>query len=132
MRLRIKKHDLGDEGLEAYYTEHPWPSTLAIHAELSPHQRAARELEGLGYLRRPPKDGRKFCYAPRSAHDYDPMALNAIRCVVDDHAPAWVREVKEAARMSNDPRWIAAWCELSTQVVVAILLNLESRNELPD
>ncbi len=38
--------------------------------------------------------------------------------------------VKEAARMSGDPRWISAWCDLSLHAVVAILLNLEARGEL--
>lgn len=129
--LKVKERELGGNGAEAYYTEYP-RALLAIQPGLMPHQRDAREVEGHGYYRRPPKGGRKFCFAPRAAYDLDPAALNAIRCVVDDHAPSWVEEVKDAARMSNNPRWIADWCEMSVQVVVAILLNLKERGELPE
>ncbi len=131
MSLRIKERDLGGNGLEAYYTEHPRPATLAVQPDLLPHQREAREVEGCGYYRRPPRGGRKYCFGPRWEHDFDPTAVTAIRSVVEDLRPSWVEEVKDAARMSNHPRWIASWCELSEQVVVAILMNLEARNELP-
>ena len=84
----------------------------------------------VGYTRRPPKDGRKFCFEPRWEHDFDPAAVEAIRSVIDDLRPSWVSEVKEATKLSNRPRWIADWCELSEQVVVAIILNLRARGEL--
>ena len=132
MPLRVREHDLGGNNLEAYYTEHPSPATLAVQPGLAPRVREAREVEGHGYYRRPPKGGRKFCFGPRWRHDYDVGAINAIRCVIDDLKPEWVAEVREAARMSNETRWIAAWCELSEQVVVAILENLKDRGELPE
>ena len=132
MQLRVKQRDLGGDGLEAYYTEHPRPATLAVDPDLLPFQREAREVEARGYGKRRPRDGRKFCFAPRWEHDFDPAAVEAIRSVIDDLRPSWVSEVKEAARLSNRPRWIADWCELSEQVVVAILMNLKARGELPE
>ncbi len=132
MSLKIKERDLGGNGLEAYYTEHPHPATLAVQRDLLPHVREAREVEGCGYYRRPPKDGRKFCFRPRWEYDFDPTAINAIRSVIEDLRPSWVEEVRDAARLSNRPRWIADWCELSEQVVVAILMNLKARGELPE
>lgn len=132
MPLIIREHEFPGNDLEAYYTEHPHPATLAVQRGLPHHARRAREVEGYGYYRRPPKGGRKFCFRPRWEHDFDPNALEAIRGVVEDLQPGWVEEVKEAARMSNRPRWIADWCELSEQVVVAILMNLKARGELAE
>ena len=130
MSLRVKQRRLGGNGVEAYYTEHPRPATLAVEPDLLPYQREAREVVGAGYYRKPPKGGRKFCFKPRWEHDFDPAAINAIRCVVDEMKPSWVWEVREAARMSNSTRWIADWCELSEQVVVAILGMLRERGEV--
>lgn len=133
MGLRIEPHDLGGNGLEAYYTEHPGPAVLAVQPGLPNHIREAREVEGLGYYsRKPPRGGRKFCFAPRWEHDLDHAAMDAIRSIVEDVRPEWVEEVREAARISNSTRVIAAWCELSENVVVAILLMLVQRGELSD
>jgi hypothetical protein len=68
----------------------------------------------------------------RKGRMLEAVEIDAIHSVVEDLRPSWVGEVKEAARISNRPRWIADWCELSEQVVVAILMNLEARGELPD
>ncbi len=131
MGLRTKKRSLGGHGARAYYTEHPRPALMALEHDLSPSDEEALLVEGEGYFRkRPPKGGRKFCFSPRHPYDFDPNAILAIRSVVDDLRPEWVKEIKEAARMSNDPRWIAAWCEMSVQVVVAILGMLRERGEI--
>ena len=127
---RIEEWDLGSNHVEAYYTEYPY-SAMAIQPDLRNSTKQARELEAHGYYRRPPRSGRKFCFAPRHAHDFDDVAIGALRSVVDDLQPSWVEEVKDATRMSNDVRWIAAWCELSPNVVVAIIENLKARGELP-
>lgn len=127
----IEEFYLGEPDLEAYYTEFP-VSAMAIQPDLQNTTREARELEAHGYYRRPPRSGRKFCFAPRHAYDFDDVAIGALRSVVDDLQPSWVEEVREATRISNDTRWIAAWCELSPNVVVAIIENLKARGELPE
>ena len=131
-RLEIDEFDFTNPELEAAYTEYPTPAGMAIRRDLPAPARRAREIEAHGYYRRPPRGGRKLCYACRSLEDLDYVAVEAIRSVIDDLQPSWVEEVKEAARMSNDPRWIAAWVEVSVQVVVAILLNLEARGQLAE
>lgn len=129
--LRITKRDLGGNEVEAYYTEHPRPATLALQPGINRQAAAARAMEAEGYYRkRPPKGGRKFCFAPRHPYDFDAGAINAIRSVIDELKPSWVADVREACRISNDTRWIAAYCELSPQVVIAIVRNLEARQEL--
>lgn len=127
----IEEFFLGEPDLEAYYTEFPF-SAMAIQPDLSNDTKRARELEAHGYYRRPPRSGRKLCFAPRDPYDFDATAINAVRSVVDDLQPSWVEEVREATRISNDTRWIAAWCELSPNVVVAIIENLKARGEMPE
>lgn len=131
--LRIRRRRLGGNGAEAYYTEHPRPAVLALEPGIHATAAKARVVEAEGYVRkRPPKGGRRFCFTPRHAYDFDSTAINAIRSVIDEIRPSWVSEVKEACRISNDPRWIAAYCEMSPQLVIAILLNLDARDELPE
>ena len=64
--------------------------------------------------------------------DLDPNAILAIRSVIEDLRPGWVEEVRDACRIANHPRVIAAWCDLSVAVVVAIIENLKARGELPE
>ena len=130
MGLAVRDFDLGDGDVEGYFLDRGEWAAMAIQKGLPDTLRRARELEARGYWLRPPRQRRKFCLKPGHPHDYDEQAINAIRCVIDELQPSWVSEVKEAARMSGDPRWIAAWCELSLHAVVAILLNLEGRGEL--
>ena len=35
--------------------------------------------------------------------------------------PTWTEAVKNACKVGNEPRFVAAWCELPLQVVVAVL-----------
>lgn len=129
--MKVRLLNLGGNGAESYYTSHTDPDVVAIETELDPTLQEGREIEAEGYhTKRPPKGGRKWGFCQRHPHDFDPNAINAIRSVIDDLRPSWVAEVKDAARMSNDPRWIAAWCDISPHVVVAVLLNLDSRGEL--
>lgn len=44
--------------------------------------------------------------------------------------PAWIEAVKDACRVSNNTRVIAAWCELPVQVVLAVLALLEAKGEI--
>lgn len=132
MGLRVKRRDVGDHDAEAYYSEFPRPAILALAPTLERVDAEGRIVEAEGYYRKkPPKGGRKFCYTPRNAYDFDAGAINAIRSVIDDLRPSWVEEVRDACRISADPRWISAYCEVSPQVVVAIMLNLEARDDLP-
>ncbi len=131
-RLEIDEFLFSNPELEAAYTEHPWPAGMAIKKGLRHSSHRAREVEAHGHYRRPPLTGRKFCYACKSLEEVDLVSVNAIRRAVDEMEPAWVEAVRDAARMFNQPDLIAGWCELDLQVVVAILMNLEARGELPE
>lgn len=132
MNLEIDEFDIG-EGVDGFYFHDSdyGIQAMAIRPELDLPDRASLEVEARGYCRRPPKRGEKFCLTPRDPYDFDPNAIAAIRCVVEEIRPEWTAEVKDAAQISSDVRWIAAWCELSPNVVVAIVENLRVRGELP-
>lgn len=133
MSLEIDEFDIG-KGVDAFYFHDPdyGIQAMAVRTDLDLPDRDSLEVEARGYCRRPPKRGEKFCLTPRHPYDFDPNAIAAIRCVVEEIRPGWTKEVKDAARISNDTRWIAAWCELSPNAVVAIIENLKARGELPE
>lgn len=135
-RLEIDEYPFENTDLEAAYTEHPRPAGMAIQKGLRCSSKRAREIEAHGHYRRPPLSGRKFCYACGSIEEVDLVSVNAVRRTVDDMEPAWVEAVKDAARMFNTPDLIKGWLEddwgLDLQVIVAILMNLDARGELPD
>lgn len=135
-QLEIDEYPFDNPALEAAYTEHPRPAGMAIRPGMRHSSRRARELEGHGLYRRPPLTGRKLCYACGSLEEVDLVSVNAVRRTVDEMEPAWVEAVKDATRMFNTPDLIKGWLEdewgLDLQVVVAILMNLDARGELPE
>jgi hypothetical protein len=130
MGLRIRTRNLGGFPVEAFYSEFTDEPSMTIQSGLSYAGKRARELEGHGYYQRPPMWGRKLCMSARTEEQVDYGTIRALRRVVDDMEPGWVDAVKDACRIANDPRIIAAWCELPLQVVVAILAQLEARGDL--
>ena len=130
MGLQIKNRDLGGHPVEAFYTEFADEPTMAVQAGLSHTRRRARELEGHGYYLKPPLWGRKLCFAASVEEHVDYGTVRALQRVVEDMEPSWVSAVKDACRIANDPRVIAAWCELPLQIVVAALARLEACGEL--
>lgn len=133
--LEIDDYPFDNPDLEAAYTEHPRPAGMAIRGDLSPSSRRAREVEAHGHYRRPPLTGRKLCYACGSLERVDLVSVNAVRRVVDEMEPSWVGAVKDATRLFNSPELIKGWLQeewgLDLQVIVAILMNLDARGELP-
>ncbi len=129
-KLEIDEYPFSNPDLDAAYTEHPNPAGMAIRRDLRHSSRRAREVEAHGHYRRPPLNGRKLRYACGSLEEVDLVSVNAVRRTVEEMEPVWVEAVKDASRMFNQPDLIAGWCELDLQVVVAILMNLEARQEL--
>lgn len=134
--LQIDDFDFVTPCLDAAYTEHTDPAGMAIRRDLRRSSKRAREVEAHGHYKRPPLSGRKLCYACGSLEEVDLVSVNAVRRTVDEMEPAWVEAVKDATRMFNTPDLIKGWLEdewgLDLQVVVAILMNLEARGELPE
>ena len=129
--LEIDEFAFTNPDLEAAYTEYPQPAGMAIRKDLPHDSKRAREIEAHGHYKKPPLTGRKLCYACGSLEQIDLASVNAVRRVVDEMEPGWVLAVKDAVQIFNQPELIAAWCELDLQVVVAILMNLDMRDELP-
>lgn len=134
IELETIEFDLGGEVAAYYFADHDEDiAGLAIDPALPTPAKLACQVEGIAYhTRRPPKGGRKFMLEARDAEDLDPNAILAIRSVIEDLRPGWVEEVKDACRISNHPRVIANWCEMSVAVVVAIIETLKARGELPE
>lgn len=135
MSLEIDDFPLSNPRLEAAYTEFPNPAGMAVKRGLRASYRRAREIEAHGLYKKPPLAKRKFCYACGSLEEVDLVSVDAVRRMVDEMEPAWVAAVKDATLMFNSPDLIQGWLEdewgIPLQVVVAILMNLEARSELP-
>lgn len=131
--LEVVKFDVG-EGVDGYYFADPElrVAAVAVNPNLPEPAKQACEIHAKGLnCRRPPKGGRRFMLEARDVEDLDPNAVLAIRSVIEELRPGWVAEVKEACRLSNHPRVIADWCDLSIAVVVAIIDILKARDEIP-
>ena len=129
--LEIDDVDLGGGRLESFVHVEGDPDVVAvaIQADLDVCAREMREVEAYGYAKSPPRRDR-YCLRPRSMRDLDSRSVSAIRKVVDEQRPEWVEAAREAVRISNDPRVIAAWCEIRVEAVVAITQNLKERGEI--
>ena len=132
MGLRIRNRNLGGFPVEAFYSEFTHEPSMTIQTGLSHARNRARVLEGHGYYKRPPRWGRKCCFAASDEDQVDYGTVRALRRVLEEMEPAWVEAVKDACRMFNEPRLIAGWCELPVQVELAALAVLEARGECAD
>ncbi len=132
MPLEVRERNLGDDEAEAFYTEHPEPALLVVQPHLTPATRRAREYEGHGYYRRPPKGGRRVCYALASLDSIDGQAIRAVGRVVDMVPESDVQEIKSAylASENGDAYWIAFYAEIHLHVVIAVLNHLRSIGEI--
>lgn len=134
----IDEYDLGGGRLEAFVHVEGSPDTghlaMAIQPGLPERDREMRELEAHGYkllrLERGVPRQDRYCLKPRSMRDVDHVTVAAIRRVVDELKPDWVDTVRHATRISFDPRWLSAFSGLRVEAVLAILRNLEERNEI--
>ncbi len=125
IELTIETFDLGEGELDSVFFADL--AAGAIHWDLRPEAARARELEIHGLYEKPPKHGAKFSFAVNSVEQIDAVTVRAIRRVVDRLAPEDVEAVKDARRISGDPRWIAAYCDIDFQEVVAVLANLNEQ-----
>lgn len=130
---RIEEFYLGEPDLEAYYTEYPC-SAMAIQPSLPDATKRARELEAHGYHRRPPRDGRRACFALRSLSELDEVSIAATSRALPDHvSEGEIRTIRETYRATEygDAYWVAFYTEIHLHVVIAVLRYLDSCGELP-
>ncbi len=128
MPLEVRERNLGDDQAEAFYTEYPEPALLVLQPHLTPATREAREYEGHGYYRKPPKGGRRVCYALSSLDSIDDQAIRAVGRVVDMVPPSDVEEIRAAyfASENGDAYWVAFYTEIHLHVVIAVLRHLRA------
>ena len=132
-KLRIEEVPLTSDGFEGWYSEWPEPAWLVVDCDLPEAPRRARELEAHGYFRWLPRPVRERLSRPlieepnrgfvfyRYEHprEVPDGTVWAIRSVIEEMEPSWVAAVAEARRYADDPRVVAAWCEIPLQAVMA-------------
>lgn len=132
MNLEVATRRL-PEGLPGAYTEfvETAPPSLIVSEDLSHEEKDALEAEGRCYSIRGPRAKRKFCYQPSSIEDMDAERVRALRRCIEDIRPDWVEQVKWACQIDNAAHKIISYSGVPSYPAYAILLNLESRGELP-
>jgi hypothetical protein len=100
LSLRVVEWNFRNKGIESYYTRFFEPSVVAIQEGLSPEVRRLRELEALGYEKRPQefKWAETLCYAAGSLEKIDPDTVRALRPSMEHDEPEWVRRIEEVWR----------------------------------
>lgn len=137
--LRIKDHELGGNGLEAYYFEREERGlrAMAIDPNVDPERRRLWELVAHGIERVPsatcrllgnthPPGGFYF-FGAAKARDADPLAVRALTEVIAEMEPDWVRDVEDARALADLPEVLAAWSEVPMEAVLAIIGNWRTR-----
>lgn len=122
--LTVRTDELDKELDGVFFAD---PEAMLLNRGLPNHCRRARLLEGEGHSIRPPRKGYKALFSVRTMEDVDRESVRALRRVVDSRARSDIAEVLDARRISGDPRWIADYCNLDLQLVIAILANLNQR-----
>jgi len=144
-KLVVEDWELGGNGLEAFYTEQPFPA-MAIQPDLDPAVKRAWELVG-HWLHEYATDRQKSrLFVRMSAREDDdrrnvlmwkvgelkdirPWVRRALREVVDDLEPGWVKAVEEASRAADTAYLASAYSGVPLAAVVAIRDNLRTRSE---
>lgn len=137
MELRIEGHDLGGNGLEAYYAELKNFRAIAIDTD-APERRRLWELVAHG-LERVPQATRRllghtypdrtgFCFFAAGIHfDADALAVRAVSEVLEEMEPDWVSAVEDARRLADKPEVMAAWSGVPAEAVLAVLGDWRTR-----
>ena len=127
----MRERAFANERLEAFYSEYLDPPLLVTQPSLPAEARRAREIEARGYRKRvslPFGAFRVFMYAHETAAEVPPATVAAIRSAIEEMEPGWVAAVAEALRYADDPRIMAAWCEIPLQAVIACLEVLREQD----
>jgi hypothetical protein len=129
--MQVYIADLGGGVLEACFLDFGKEPVIAIQERLPAIATEARRLEGMGYelMRRPMWTGtllfpiveRHIMFRVQRLEDVDPCSVGALRLVLREERPEWVKAIRECKGLSDDPEVIVAACGLPLQVVAACL-----------
>lgn len=129
MSLRVVEWSFRNKAIESYYTRTFQPSVVAIQEGLSHEVRRLRELEALGYERRPGEFAwaEKLCYAAGYLREVDSDTVRALRPTIERDEPEWVDRIKEVWHGAWIVDSVAYWSGVPLQATLAIMLNLQDR-----
>lgn len=136
--LKVRDHELGGNGLEAYYFERDDLRAMAIDPEVESERRRLWELvaHGMEYvpstMRRlightHPNTTGFYFFGPHKTGGCEPLAVNAVAKVIGERESEWVAAVEDARGIADDPRVLAAWAEVPIEAVLAILEDWRTR-----
>ena len=131
MKSRILERDMGGGRLQFYFYRHGTAEAFAIHDDLPPAHKRARQIEALSNFVRPFKSEERLGFQADEPEHIDPQSVSAMGLLVHELEPEWVREVKEACRHTNDLKKIAGECGLEMNAAAAIISKLVAAGELP-
>lgn len=131
-RLEVEKRRFDLPDLEGLYTEHPRPAGLAYSSNLSDEEFDALLFEANCYFEESClRDGRMFCFSPRSYENMDRTRVSTLKRHVLDKRRDWVRKILEAARASSNIYVLVSLSEVQPYPAVAIVEALQERGILP-
>ena len=131
-RLEVEKRRFDLPDLDALYTEHPEPAGLAYRPGLSEEEFDALLLEANCYFEESClRDGRMFCFSPRSYENMDRTRVSVLKRHVLEKRPRWVQDILYAARASSNIYVLVSLSEVPPYPAVAIVESLQERGLLP-
>jgi hypothetical protein len=131
-RLEVERRQFDLPDLDGLYTEHPSPAGLAYRADMSEEEFDALLLEAECYFEESClKDGRMFCFSPRSYENMDRTRISVLKRHVLERRPHWVQRILNAARASSNIYVLVSLSEVQPYPAVAIVESLQERGVLP-
>ncbi len=123
--LEVWERDMGGGWLEAYYMGSPGVPVLVVEPDLDAERRRLWELVAHGFTLAGEPD-RFFClgHRPGNAGDVQPEVLAALRLVLWAVEPEWAEAVRDARRVADCPRVVAAFAGVPFEVALALCYPL--------
>lgn len=135
MLLEVDEIDVDCPGVDSLFTNRIDPALIGLRRRLPNHVRACRIIEAHGYLRNPPKGGRKISWSlEKLKYRLDEVSIKAIRSVIYDFISATeVNSIIQCYRgeQHGDAFNVAEYLEIHPYIVIAVLRNLETEGRLP-
>lgn len=130
--IEVEEHSYSNPELNGLYDElfDEEKPLLVVDRDLPPEEREALEAEADCYRIKGPREGLKFCYAPRTYESMNRERIRALRRCIEEVRPDWVEQVRMATLMDNEVYTIVHLSGVPPYPAVAILENMKERGEL--
>jgi hypothetical protein len=135
MRLEVDEIDIDCPEIDGLFTNKVDPAFVGLRRRLPDAVRACRIIEAHGYMRRPPKGGRKVYWSLKKLRRrLDEVSIKAIRTVIFDFITAYEVDFIELGYLAEphgDAFNIAEDSDIHPYIVIAVLRNLKEEGRLP-